>query len=56
MPRDRFFIDTAYAQALLNPRDNYHTVTRRLFIRAQAAESWTTEAILTEIGNAMTNN
>lgn len=55
MPRDRFFIDTAYVQALLNPRDSYHGVAQQLFTYAHAAETWTTEAILTEIGNALSS-
>lgn len=55
MPRDRFFMDTAYVQALLNPRDSYHPVAQHLFTRAQAAETWITEAILTEIGNALSS-
>ena len=55
MPRARFFIDTAYVQALLNPRDSYHMVAQQLFTYAQTAETWTTEAILTEIGNALSS-
>ncbi|HEY0606657.1 MAG TPA: hypothetical protein VGD58_27270 [Herpetosiphonaceae bacterium] len=53
MSRDRLFIDTAYVQALLNPRDNYHALAQSLFSRVQAAETWITESVLTEIGNAL---
>lgn len=51
---DRLFLDTAFIQALLNPRDDYHTVAKALFPRVRnAQEAWITEAILTEVGNAL---
>lgn len=56
MSRERLFIDTAYVLALLNPRDSYHALAQSLFARAQTAETWTSEAILTEIGNALSSS
>jgi uncharacterized protein len=54
MSRDRFFLDTAFIQALLNPRDDYHEPARQLFPRVRAAsEVWITEAIFAEVGNAL---
>ena len=54
MSRERFFLDTAYALALLNRRDQYHDAARQLFPRVrQAEEVWTTHAVLFEIANAL---
>jgi uncharacterized protein len=54
MNTNRFFIDTAYILALLNPRDAFHKKAMDLFPKLRSAiEVWTTEAILTELGNAM---
>lgn len=51
---DRLFLDTAFIQALLNPRDDYHTIAKALFQKVRnAQEIWITEAILTEVGNAL---
>ena len=51
---DRLFLDTAFIQALLNPRDDYHTIAKVLFQKVRnAKEVWITEAILTEVGNAL---
>jgi uncharacterized protein len=54
MTKDRLFLDTAFIQALLNPRDDYHDRAKQLFpcIR-NASEVWITEAIFAEIGNAL---
>jgi hypothetical protein len=50
----RYFIDTSFVQALLNQRDKYHaTAIRFLPIVREASEVWTTEAILVEVGNAL---
>ena len=50
----RFFLDTAFIQALLNKNDQYHTIAKsRLTILRTAREVWTTEAILVEVGNAL---
>lgn len=54
MSRERFFLDTVFIQALLNPRDNFHVQARTLFPRVRdAVEVWLTEAILIEVGNAL---
>jgi len=54
LSEDRFFLDTAYILALLNPRDHYYSAARRLFHRVRSArEVWVTEAVLTEAGNAL---
>ena len=50
---ERFFLDTAYIQALLNARDDYHNHAAALFPRVRSArEVWVTEAVLIEVGNA----
>lgn len=54
MTGDRLFLDTAFIQALLNPRDDYHNQAKQLFPRIRAAsEVWITEAIFVEVGNAL---
>ncbi len=54
MTGDRLFLDTAFIQALLNPRDDYHNQAKELFPRIRAAtEVWVTEAIFVEVGNAL---
>lgn len=54
MKTSRFFLDTAYVLALLNPNDLYHTQAKALFLSMQSAqEVWITEAVLIEIGNAL---
>ena len=54
MRGERFFLDTAYVQALLNARDVYHGAAQALFPRVRAAtEVWVTEAVLTEVGNVL---
>jgi len=51
---ERFFLDTAYVQALVNARDQHHSVARALLQRVRAAsEVWVTEAVLTEVGNVL---
>jgi uncharacterized protein len=54
MTAERLFLDTAFIQALLNPRDQYHSIAGSLFPQVrEAAEVWVTEAILIEVGNAL---
>jgi len=54
MSRERLFLDTAFIQALLNPNDEYHPQAKQLFPRVRSAsEVWLTEAILVEVGNAL---
>lgn len=50
----RFFLDTAFVQALLNRNDQYHKIAKACLSELRTAkEVWTTEAILIEIGNAL---
>ncbi len=54
MKTNRFFLDTAYVLALLNPNDIYHKQAKALLPSIQSAqEVWITEAVLIEIGNAL---
>jgi predicted nucleic acid-binding protein len=54
MSGERLFLDTAFIQALLNPRDDYYNQAKQLFPRIRAAsEVWITEAIFVEVGNAL---
>ncbi len=54
MSDERFFLDTVFVQALLNRRDQYHAQALAFAPRLRAAaEVWVTEAILIEIGNAL---
>ncbi len=54
--KERLFLDTAFIQALLNKRDQYHLQALTLLPRVKnAAEVWTTEAILMEVGNALSS-
>jgi predicted nucleic acid-binding protein len=54
MTGERLFLDTAFVQALLNRHDQYHDQAKGLLPRVRAAaQVWTTEAILVEIGNAL---
>ncbi len=51
---ERLFLDTAFIQALLNKRDQYHHKALKLLPRLKnAKEVWVTEAVLTEVGNAL---
>lgn len=54
MSTERLLLDTVFIQALLNKRDQYHTQARSFLPRVRAAaEVWVTEAVLTEVGNAL---
>jgi uncharacterized protein len=56
MNGDRLFLDTTFVQARLNRADQYHTQAVSLAPRLRnAAEIWTTEAVLIEIGNALSS-
>ncbi len=53
----RFFLDTAYVQALVNRRDRYHRAARSLLRDLRTASAvWVTEAVLVEIGNALSRD
>ncbi|MBD2002570.1 MULTISPECIES: type II toxin-antitoxin system VapC family toxin [Cyanophyceae] len=54
MSGERLLLDTVFIQALLNRRDQYHAQAIALLPRVRAAtEVWVTEAVLTEVGNAL---
>jgi predicted nucleic acid-binding protein len=54
MTRERLLLDTVFIEALLNKRDQYHEKARALLPRVRVAyEVWVTEAVLTEVGNAL---
>jgi hypothetical protein len=54
MHTSRFFLDTAYVLALLNPHDIHHEQAKALLPSMRdAREVWITEAVLVEIGNAL---
>jgi uncharacterized protein len=56
MTRERLLLDTVFIEALLNKRDQYHEQARALFPRVKvASEVWVTEAVLTEVGNALSS-
>ncbi|MBD2693038.1 PIN domain-containing protein [Anabaena catenula] len=54
--RDKIFVDTLFIVALINKRDQYH---QRALELAQQCENYpliTTDAILLEVGNALSSN
>ena len=54
--RDKIFVDTLFIVALINKRDQYHLKALEL---AQQFENYpliTTDAILLEVGNALSSN
>ena len=54
MNGERLLLDTVFVQALLNRRDHYHAQASALVERIRsAAEVWITEAVLVEVGNAL---
>jgi len=53
---ERLFLDTVFVQALLNQRDQYHAQAKAFLPRVRtASEVWITEAILVEVGNALSS-
>jgi predicted nucleic acid-binding protein len=51
---DRLLLDTVFVQALLNRRDKYHSQAKAVLpLVRSAAEVWVTEAVLVEVGNAL---
>ncbi len=54
MSNERLLLDTVFVQALLNRRDQYYARAKAVLPRVrEAAEAWITEAVLVEIGNAL---
>lgn len=57
MTKHKYFLDTAYVIALLNPNDIYHLKAKEVFPSVQSAhEIWITEAVLIEIGNTLSRS
>lgn len=53
---DQLLLDTFYVQAFLNSKDQYHAKTLELYPEVkQARVVWLTEAVLVEIGNALSS-
>jgi hypothetical protein len=51
---DRLFLDTVFIQALLNKGDQYHLLAKAFLPRVRVASMvWVTEAVLVEVGNAL---
>lgn len=54
MSSNSLLLDTVFIQALLNKRDQYHARAKAFLPRVRAAkEVWVTEAVLIEVGNAL---
>lgn len=54
MNADRFFMDTAFVLALLNPKDSFHHEAKALIPRVRRArEVWLHDGILIEVGNSL---
>ncbi|MBW4623667.1 MAG: PIN domain-containing protein [Cyanosarcina radialis HA8281-LM2] len=54
MTRARYFLDTVFIQALFNKQDDYHQQALQLLPQIKiASEVWLTEAVLVEVGNAL---
>jgi len=51
---NRVLLDTWFIQALLGRRDKYHEQAKKLFTSLlKGREVWVTEAVLVEVGNAL---
>lgn len=54
MSGEPLFLDTSFVQALLDRRDRYHANARSLRpVLDNASRVWITEAVLIEVGNAL---
>ena len=54
MNANRFFLDTAYVLALLNPNDPHNKQAKAFLPKISGArEVWVIEAVLVEVGNAL---
>jgi predicted nucleic acid-binding protein len=54
MDKNRLFLDTVFIQAILNKNDQYHQSALHVLPCVKTAkEVWLTEAILIEVGNAL---
>jgi uncharacterized protein len=54
MNGDRFFMDTAFVLAVVNPKDTFHEAAKALLPRVRAArEVWLHDGILIEVANGL---
>jgi uncharacterized protein len=53
---NRIFVDSGFVIALINQRDQYHDQALQLADRFENAPLLTTDAVLLEIGNALSRN
>jgi len=53
---ERIFVDTVFVIALINRRDQYHAVASELADQVEGLPLLITDAILLEIGNALSAN
>jgi hypothetical protein len=53
---NKIFIDTLFVVALINKRDQYHEIAERLSDCYEGKLFVTTDAVLLEIGNALSRN
>lgn len=53
---DRVFLDTSFVIALVNEDDQYHGQAEALSHRFEKSALLTTDAVLLEIGNAMSKD
>src|SRR5207248_665781 len=53
MTGERLLLDTVFAQALLNTRDQYHAKALAVVPRFRNSDVWVTEAVLIEIGDGL---
>ncbi len=53
---ERLLLDTVFIQGLVNERDQHHQRAIALLPRVRAAEVWVTEAVLTEVADALSSS
>lgn len=57
MSAERLLLDTVYIEAILNARDRYHQAALQFLSRVRTAhEVWVTEAVLQEVGAALSGS
>lgn len=56
MPNSKLFLDTSFIQANIITSDQYHSEAKKYrWLAIAADEIWTTEAILSEVADALSN-
>jgi uncharacterized protein len=53
---NKIFVDTLFVIALVNSRDAYHVQAQQFSLRFSQASLVTTDAVLLEVGNALSRN